>query len=142
MSNPTRLTKDETLFRQIHPTHRKTDGSYSAEAFTPSKHDLMLSTLRESVGPEEANRRWREEIGSLSDGTWGISVTEINRVEVECDDGTVVQLQALDDAEDLGVADHASIDFTRVPPTRGKLRQAGRKLLEAAIKRGRLFPTE
>lgn len=140
MSDPARLTEGpEVLLRQVHPTHAKTDGSLSAQAFTPTKRDAgLLSTMRERVGAAEAYCRWLDE-GRESLGTYGISVGEVDGVAIDLDAGGTGGLRAIDDSEHVGVVDHASIDFTELP-TPGKVRQAARKVREIAIQRGILHP--
>lgn len=140
MTDPVRLTDNaEVLLRQVHPTHLKTDGTISTGAFTPTARDAgMLSTTRGAVGASEAHRRWVGD-GHESLGTYGISVGEIDEVEVDLGDEETCGLRALDDAAHVKVEDHASIDFTDVP-TKGKVRQAGRKIRDVALKRGMLHP--
>lgn len=116
---------DEMLFRQVHPTQFP-DGQISSEAFKPSVRDKdMLSTLREHVGPEEAYRRWTEDKGFKSVGTYAVTVEEVTNEE----------LRAIDDAAEMGEPDHASIDFTQIDG-KGKKKQAGRMLRDAAAARG------
>lgn len=118
----------ETLFRQVHPSQFLVD-TPSSEAFVPSERDkYLLSTLRERVGPEEAHRRWTEDMQMKSVGTFGISVGEINSHG----------LTAIDDAAASAQADHASVDFTAVS-SKGKRKQIGRQLRDAAMARGCLF---
>lgn len=140
MTEPIRLTNyAEVLLRQVHPTHKKADGTLSAQAFTPTKRDAgLLSTMRGVVGASEAHRRWISD-GRESLGTYGISVEEVEHVAVDLDGGGTGCLQTFDDAEHIGIEDHASIDFTELP-TPGKVRQAGRKIREAAVERGILHP--
>ncbi|WP_157571550.1 hypothetical protein [Nocardioides alkalitolerans] len=139
--NPIAPPPDETLYRQAHPIHKKLDGSLSAGIFTPTKRDQgMLSTHREKIGAAESYRRWTEDLDHDSMGTLGVSLEEIDAVGVASDDGSgqYYGLQAIDDADMIGVPDHASVDFVGVP-TPGKRKQAGRKLLEAAVARGFLY---
>jgi hypothetical protein len=142
VTEPTQLTDDEeVLLRQVHPTHLKHDGTLSAQAFCPTPRDKgMLSTLRGDVGAEQAHQRWTS-AGRESLGTWGVSVYEVHEVRITNPDNpsTPWELRAVDDAEAIGVEDHASIDFTELPSP-GKMRQAARKLLEAATDRGALHP--
>ncbi|OIJ25531.1 hypothetical protein UG56_017180 [Nocardioides luteus] len=98
----------------------------------------MLSTMRSAVGAAAAHQRWVS-AGYESIGTYGVSVEEIDEIEVVLDDGRTCALQALDDADHIEVDDHASIDFTEMP-SNGKIRQAARKVRDAAIKRGILYP--
>jgi hypothetical protein len=94
----------------------------------PSEGDaMMLSTLRERVGADECYRRWTEELGRISVGTYGVSVGE-------CIDA---DLTALDDgAEDA--PDHASVDFSKHDAKAQRLQRA-RKLRAAAVARGLLY---
>jgi ribosomal protein S18 acetylase RimI-like enzyme len=120
--------ESETLLRQVHPTQYP-NGCPSKEAFVPSERDKgLLSTLRETVGPEEAYRRWTEDQGRISVGTFGITVAEIQNES----------LTAIDDAEATSQPDHASVDFTSVS-SKGQRRQIGRRLRDAAVARGCLF---
>lgn len=143
MTDPTRLTdRAEVLRRQVHPAQMKHDGTPSSEAFRPNPGDAgMMSTLRGSVEAAEAHRRHVEDHQRESVGTWGLSVGEVDDVEL-AHDGEVLRLQALDDAGHVGLADHASVDFTNMEGvvTRGKLRQVSRKLSGHANARGRLHP--
>lgn len=118
----------EVLRRQVHPAQLQEDGEPARTAFTPTKeHGFELSTLRESVSPAEAHRR-HVEAGRLSAGTWGIAVGEAR--DAEC--------RAFDDADEVGVADHASIDFKNLAG-RAARERAGRKIRDAAVKRGCLY---
>lgn len=130
---------DELLLRQVHPIHLKGDGTISKEAFNPSKRDSgLLSTLRGHIGAEEAYRRWTQDMGYQSIGTYGVSVGEVDGVFV----GTPpvhAGLRAYDDSDQVGVPDHASVDYNAVP-SRGLRGQAARKLLKVAEGRGRLHP--
>lgn len=142
-SKPTRL-KDaaEVLRRQVHPAQIKQDGTPSSEAFRPNPGDNgMMSTLRGSVTPKEAHRRHTEDHGRLSEGTWGISVGEIDALLVNHAGGHL-QLQALDDAVQIGVKDHASVDFTQVEGvvSNGEMKRVARRLSAHANARGRLHP--
>lgn len=134
MTNPpkaSRIKDSETLLRQVHPSQFP-NGSPSSEAFVPSELDeCLLSTMRERVGPEEAFRRWTVEQERKSVGTFGISVEEV--------DGE--GLAALDDADLIQQPDHASVDFTMIP-TKGKRKQIGRRLRDAAVARGCLYRPE
>lgn len=118
----------ETLLRQVHPSQFP-HGEPSSEAFVPSERDkFLLSTLRERVGAQEAYRRWTEDLKKESVGTFGITVGEIES------EG----LMAVDDADAIAQPDHASVDFTAVP-SKGKRKQIGRRLRDAAVSRGCLF---
>jgi hypothetical protein len=126
-SSETSILEDanETLFRQVHPSQFP-NGLPSSEAFVPSERDkYLLSTLRERVGPIEAYRRWTEDLGFVSVGTYGITVAEIQ----------TESLTAIDDAEATSQPDHASVDFTSVP-SKGQRKQIGRRLRDAAVARG------
>lgn len=127
---------DDLLIRQVSPIHKKTDDTISVESFAPSKRDEgMLSTLHGSVGADEAYRRWTEEVGSNSLGSFGVTVGEIDSVEVDVPGNGPQGLQALDDAHMVHVEDHVSVDFNALL-SRGQRRQAARKLLECALGRG------
>jgi hypothetical protein len=126
--SPLILNKSETLFRQVHPTQFP-NGQPSSEAFVPSEQDkFLLSTMREIVGPEEAHRRWTEDMEMQSVGTFGISVGEINEQG----------LTAVDDAEATSQPDHASVDFSSIT-SKGARKRIGRRLRDAAVSRGCLF---
>ncbi|MHB1491476.1 MAG: hypothetical protein ACYCTH_13435, partial [Cellulomonas sp.] len=63
---------DEVLNRQVHPTQLHPLQVVMSTAFTPSDLDAgMLSTLRGSVSPDEAHRRWVADPKHKSAGTWG-----------------------------------------------------------------------
>ena len=122
----------EELLRQVHPIQCP-DGQPARTAFTPTKKDAgKLSALRERVGPEEAHRRHVKELQLQSAGTWAVSVAEAN--DAGC--------AALDDGDDLGVPDHASVDFLEVG-SRKNIERAARKLRDAAVERGcRYIPSD
>jgi len=147
-SEPQKLTDPaEILFRQIHPAKLKRNGSLSPSHFMPGDNDEgMMSTNRETIGPDEAHRRWTEELEKPSLGTMGISVEEIDGISITPHPdrpagATAVSLQALDDAKQLAIPDHASVDFTQCEYP-AELRQGGRKLLELAEKREWLYKPE
>lgn len=120
---------DEELLRQVHPVMLGEDGQPARTAFTPSTRDAgMLSTLRGSVGAQEAHRRHVEDRELASAGTWAVTVGEV--------DGA--GCAALDDATDLGVVDHASVNFTNAEGP-AAVKRAARKLRDAAAARGCLY---
>lgn len=127
-STASRITDaGEVLLRQVHPTQRP-GGVVSSEAFKPTATDAgLLSTLRGTVTPAEAYRRWIEEEKRLSVGTYGVSVEEV--------DGR--GLAAIDDAAAMAKPDHASVDFTALP-SGGRVKQAARQLRDLAVQRGSL----
>lgn len=115
---------DELLYRQVHPVQMPS-GQMSSEAFNPSARDKdLLSTLREHVGPEEAYRRWTEDKGFLSIGTYAVSVGEVGDQD----------LQAIDDSATTE-PDHVSIDYSSAE-TKGERKRRSRKLRDAATARG------
>ena len=121
--------RDVRLLRQVHPVLLKSSGEIMGTAFTPSDRDAgLLSTLHGRIGAAEAYRRWTESWGFDSIGTYGLEVGEVHDVG----------LGALDDSA-LVEPDHISIDF-RTVPTKGQIRQIGRKLRDAAVARGCLHP--
>lgn len=118
----------ETLFRQVHPTQFP-GGVISKEAFIPTESDKgLLSTLRESVGAQEAHRRWTEDEKRESIGSYGITVAEV--------DGA--GLLAVDDAEATNTPDHASVDFNGLT-TGGQRKKAARQLRDHATSRACLY---
>lgn len=118
----------EELLRQVHPIMCP-DGEPARTAFTPTKKDDgKLSTLRGRVSADEAYRRHVEGLQLQSAGTWVVTVGEAN------DAGCV----ALDDGDDLGVPDHASVDFSEAG-SRRNVERAARKLRDAAVTRGCRF---
>lgn len=133
---PTRLgDPEELLLRQVHPKQTAPSGGPSSEAFVPSPRDNdLLSTLRGRVGPAEAHRRWVQDRGYASIGTYAVSIGEVAACELE----------AVDD-EATTEPDHASVDFSSLE-SKGKKKQTGRKLRDAAVERGCLHeakaPTE
>lgn len=131
MSTPDdgRLTDlEETLLRQVHPT-QFLGGVISKEAFIPTETDKgLLSTLRESVGPQEAHRRWTEDAKKESVGTYGITVAEVE------DAG----LFALGDAVATNTPDHASVDFNGLT-TGGQRKKVARQLRDCATSRACLY---
>ena len=109
----------------------------TSEAFNPSTRDnLLLSTLRESVGPHEAHRRWTDDLGYKSVGTFGVSVEEIDGTEQKMEEGESFSLYAIDDASPVR-PDHASVVFQDM--TKGQRKQAARKLRDHALERGCLY---
>ncbi len=120
------MSSDEELLRQVHPVMLGEDGHPARIAFTPTSRDAgMLSTLRGAVGAQEAHHRHVEERGLRSAGTWSVTVGEVD----------VAGCSAVDDAADLGVADHASVDFTGLGGP-AAVKRAARKLRDAAVARG------
>lgn len=123
------LSKNEVLYRQVHPGQMKgTEPNYIA--FRPMKsHTYTLSTTREWVGPKRAFQQHIEK-GLESAGTWGISVDECARVD----------LDAFDDSALPGLPPgHVSIPFGIPPTDREKdpvLIKKARALTENAIARG------
>ena len=128
--DPSRLADAvELLFRQVHPKQAPPEGM-SKEAFIPNPDDAgRMSTHREAIGPIEAHRRYTEDEGRVSAGTWAVTVGEVDGVGAH----------ALDDAAVMMKPDHASIDFNPLP-TRGQWKKAGRKLRDAATARTCLYP--
>lgn len=86
-----------------------------------------LSTLRDSVTPEEAYRRWTEDDGNESIGTFGIEVGF----------ALSLGLPSVDDSEHLGIPDHASVVMEDL--TNSRREKLARKLRDAAAERGPLF---
>lgn len=116
----------EKLLRQIHPMMLGSDGEPARANFTPTQsHGWRLSTLRQQVGAEEAYRRHVEESRRQSTGTYACTVGEVN--DAGC--------RAIDDAADVDVPDHASVDFSLMG-SRAARERAGRKLRDAAVSRG------
>lgn len=118
----------EVLLRQVHPSQLLDDGRPDSSAFSAKpSHNYLLSTRREAVTAERAFREWCETNESV--GTYGVSVGEAESQG----------LAAFDDSEEAGQPlGHASIDFRG--RSNGQVKQAGRKLRDAAAARGRLFP--
>jgi hypothetical protein len=126
------LASDEVLYRQVHPAQMKgTEPNYLA--FRPMKsHQYTLSTTRQWVGPE---RSYRQHIAQdlKSVGTWGISVNECSKAE----------LDAFDDSSLPGKPPgHVSIPFG-IPPTDSEkdpsLIEKARMLRNHAAARGCLY---
>lgn len=114
----------ELLYRQVHPTQAP-NGTVSSEAFNPSARDKdLLSTLREHIGPVEAYRRWTEDKGFHSTGTYAVSVGEVDQQG----------LQAIDDSATTE-PDHVSIDYSSAQGKSERKRRS-RKLRDAAVARG------
>lgn len=90
-----------------------------------------MSTLREDVSPEEAYRRWTEDDGYDSIGTYGVVVEHADSLGLPC----------VDDAAKLAVSDHASVVFEDLP-TEGRKKVAARKLRNAATDLGPLYEPE
>lgn len=134
---PDRLTDlGELLWRQVHPKQLTVAGDINKEAFNPSKlDDKMLSTLRERIGPAEAYRRWTEDLGKESIGTYAVTVGEVDGTSVTNQEtGQTLFLHAVADAAVRHTPDHASIIFTAL--SKGQREQAARKLREIAMRRG------
>src|SRR5262245_30675078 len=83
------LSRNEVLNRQVHPGQMKgTEPNYLA--FRPMKsHTYTLSTTREWLGPEPS---YRQHIAQnlQSAGTWGISVDECAKVELDAFDDSAL----------------------------------------------------
>lgn len=95
-------------------------------AFNPSaSHAFMLSTVRETVRPDEAFMR-HVSAGLKSAGTWGVSVAEFEVAALVCVDDA-----HLPDTPE----DHASIDFSGMT-VRAERKRAARLLRDAAQERG------
>ncbi len=123
------LTDDaETLLRQVHPDQVQANGVPDSSAFMAKQpHNYLLSTRREWVGAQQAYEDWTKTHSSV--GTYGISVGEIRERE----------LTAFDDSEDPEMPEgHASVDFRGI--SEGSARKKARKLRDASVARGRLFP--
>jgi len=114
----------EVLRRQVHPDQFK-DGKPTSVAFYPSEKDEhRLSTHRGTVPAIECYRRWTVDLERKSVGTYGISVEECLKQELEpVDDSAMV------------APDHASVVFPD-DWSRGTLTRRGRILRDAALNRG------
>lgn len=120
----------EVLNRQIHPTLLHPVQTIMSTAFTPSDGDVgLLSTLRGTVDPAEAHRRWTAKAEQESAGTWGIKVGDALALNLSCVDDS-----CLPDSP----PDHASVDFNGAP-SKGAKRQLGRKLRNASVSAGPLY---
>ena len=129
--SPTAISaRSEVLNRQIHPTLLHPVQTVMSTAFTPSDGDAgLLSTLRGTVDPAEAHRRWTDNPAQESAGTWGIKVGDAAELDLPCVDDS-----CMPDTPD----DHASVDFTAFP-SKGVKRQLGRKLRNASVSAGPLY---
>ena len=117
--------EDEVLLRQVHPALIDEQTGIMSTAFVPTMKDAgRLSTLRESVGAEQAYVRWVT-LGLLSAGTWGVAVREAKQQALVCID---------DSGESQTPRDHASIVFEGL--SKGESKRAGRLLKDAASSRG------
>lgn len=117
--------RDEHVLRQVHPSLLTPAGEIMKTAFAPSDRDAgLLSTVHGRVAPAEAYRRWTQDKGLESIGTFGLEVGEVLDLSLGVlDDSAVVE------------PDHVSIDFRQVP-SKGRVLQLGRKLRDAAVARG------
>lgn len=124
MTEPTPIDDvDEVLNRQVPSVlWDHAQGRPMSTAFSPSTRDVgMMSTLRGRVDPQEAHRRYTEDLGYESLGTWGVQVGHAQDLNLECvDDGEIGALPS----------DHASVDFKSL--SRGARKVAGRKLRDLA----------
>jgi hypothetical protein len=90
------LSENEVLNRQVHSGQMKgTEPNYLA--FRPLKsHTYTLSTTREWLGPQESYRQHVMQLNKVtgahlqSAGTWGISVEECARVELDAFDDSAL----------------------------------------------------
>lgn len=123
---------NEVVLVQVPTVVLQPDGVPMKTVFVPYDSDLKVSTLRGTVGPEEAYRRWTEDLGYESAGTWGVAVAEVT------DKGlTVIDDSCIPE----NPAEHASIDYSAfADASASKRQQIGRKLRDHASERGRLHP--
>lgn len=121
---------NEVLLRQVHPDQLQANGVPDSSAFMAKQpHNFLLSTRREAVGAQRAYEDWTAEHKSV--GTYGVSVGEIHGQ----------QLTAFDDSADDGMPEgHASVDFRGVSD--GQAKKRARKLRDAAVARGRMYPAD
>ena len=132
------LSGSETLRRSVPLTMMKADGTPSSSAFVRSTHDLMVSTVRGSVDPENVAARWAG--SSRLAGVWPIELSECASRD----------LPVYDDAQHpcacggLGKQcdgpyprDHASVDLRAV--TRSKGERLARQLRDFAVGAGPLL---
>lgn len=123
---------NEVLNRQVHPAQIKgTEPNYVA--FRPMKsHQYTLSTTRQWVGPERSHQQHVAQ-GLKSAGTWGISVDECSKTDLDAfDDSALPEMPA----------GHVSIPFG-IPPTDTEkdpvLIEKARSLRNHAAARGCLY---
>lgn len=129
-TTPTVLTNPDTMcLRQVHPQEVTASG-LSSSAFLPNTNDNgLLSTRHESMGAKAAFQAWIS-AGYQSVGTWGFTVGEISSLS---------KAVAIDDAAQLGVLYHVSVDFNNAV-SEGEKKRWARKFRDAAESRGRLHP--
>lgn len=119
------------LLRQVHPNHVDPLEGPMRIGFCPTPKDRgLLSTLHGRVTPAEAHRRWTEDRGHKSAGTWAVSVTEVEDAA----------LDYFEDGLDIGTPDHVSVDFNGILEDKAAVKQRSRMLAQAALQRGRLHP--
>ena len=108
---------DELLMRQVHPNNMIQEGRLWSGAFTPTKADAgLLSTDRDSlISPKDAYERYlRVKALMQAGGTWGVSVSELAVIGLECYSDPVTGNEA-----------HAFVDFA----AKGEEREKGLVLL-------------
>lgn len=120
---------EEILFRQVHPTW-VVDGVPTSQAFTPTpKDEGKLSIARGSRATAEAAfKHYRAVQKFSSEGTWAVTVGEVNDVGLECFD-----------EDDPDLLAHGFIDFRGLG--RKDAKRKGVLLAARARERGRLFPS-
>ena len=130
-------TREEKLYRQVHPLQLQADGQPFSATFMPnSSDDDLMSTRREQVTAKRAYDEYvamKDDKGQnlKSSGSWVLTVGDV------LNNGLV----ALDDSGLDGQPDgHASVDFRGLGSK--DARRAGKALRNAAFKRGREFDPE
>jgi len=119
----------EVLLRQVHPIHYP-NGVLSSGAFRPGpEHNLMLSTHRNRIGAAESYRRWTEELGYESVGTWGVTVGEADELDLPA-----LADEVLPEVPD----DHASVNFA-VCETDSQVKRKAKELRKHAVNRTQIY---
>lgn len=123
---------DEVLLRQVLALQLdQNTGEPTSQSFKPGSNDgRLLSTRRESAGAQACFEAWANRPGAKEcAGTWGVSVGECSSAELQCWD---------DSHDPQNPPQHASIDFRDI--SNGEVSRRARKLKDAAVRRGRLYP--
>jgi hypothetical protein len=118
----------ELLYRQIPPVWVD-DGIPSSQAFVPTKKDSgkLSIYLGSQISPEDAYKHYTTVEGLKSEGSWGISVGELQQADLNSFPESLGNNQA-----------HGFIDFRGLG--RKQCERKGKLLVARARDRGRLHP--
>jgi hypothetical protein len=128
MTNEFLLTDpEELLYRQVHSSWRKPDGSFSSQVFKPTPKDKgCMSVDRSSKVSAQTSFEHHQSFG-VSVAVLGVTVGEVTDVGLSSIDDVLVDKPA-----------HAYIDMTG--KSRGQIEGLAGKLRDLAVDRGVLHP--